>query len=150
MDDIKITIRKMTKEDADAVGRIEYDSFSEPWPVDEFVKVAEADNYIYLVALDHTEVVGYAGCFVTLDGADVTNIAVDSAYKRIGIGEMLLRLLASESEKKGAEALFLEVRESNEPAVSMYTKLGFYNIGIRKAFYRKPTENAILMKKDLK
>ena len=101
------------------------------------------------MAADGERIAGYAGCFVVLENADMTNIAVDEEYRRQGIGDRLIELLSAKAADKGAESLFLEVRESNEPAKNLYAKNGFVKVGMRRNFYRKPDENAILMEKKL-
>ena len=145
-----ITIRKMEEKDAEAVGTIEKSVFSEPCPVEEFVKAAKDDKYIYLVATDDDIIVGYAGCFVVCESADITNIAVKETHRRMGIAEKLLEVLSEQAYGKNADSIFLEVRESNEPAKCLYEKQGFIPVGLRKNFYRKPTENAVLMEKKIK
>lgn len=144
-----ITIRRMEEKDAPYVATIEKAAFSEPWPEVEFVNAVKDDKYIYLVALDDDLLVGYAGCFVVCENADITNVAVSENYRRVGIADKLLEVLAEEASQKGAESLFLEVRESNEPAKCLYGKQGFTQVGMRKNFYRKPDENAILMEKKI-
>lgn len=145
-----ITIRRMEEKDAESVAAIEKEVFSEPWPMEEFAKAAKDDKYVYLVATDDDIIVGYAGCFVVCENADITNIAVSDSHRRMGIAEKLLEVLAKQASQKGAESLFLEVRESNEPAKFLYGKQGFVSVGLRKNFYRKPVENAILMEKKIK
>lgn len=144
-----ITIRKMLVEDAPAVAAIEVRSFSEPWPEFEFVKAVEDRNYCYLVAAHSKEVVGYAGAIVSIDEADVTNIAVKTDFRNQGVGEELLKHLLIQVELRGVDKVFLEVRESNESAISLYRKYGFYQIGKRPGFYKRPIENALLMRKDI-
>ena len=134
---------------SEKVAYIEKNNFSEPWPESEFSKTLQDDKYIYIVAADGERIAGYAGCFVVLENADITNIAVDEEYRRQGIGDRLIELLSLKAADKGAESLFLEVRESNEPAKSLYEKNGFAKVGMRRNFYRKPDENAILMEKKL-
>ena len=149
MDKVRITIRYMEPQDTEKVAYIEKNNFSEPWPESEFSKTLQDDKYIYIVAADGERIAGYAGCFVVLENADITNIAVDEEYRRQGIGDRLIELLSLKAADKGAESLFLEVRESNEPAKSLYEKNGFAKVGMRRNFYRKPDENAILMEKKL-
>ena len=149
MDEVRITIRYMEPQDTEKVAYIEKNNFSEPWPESEFSKTLQDDKYIYIVAADGERIAGYAGCFVVLENADITNIAVDEEYRRQGIGYRLIELLSLKAADKGAESLFLEVRESNEPAKSLYEKNGFVKVGMRRNFYRKPDENAILMEKKL-
>ena len=93
--------------------------------------------------------VGYAGMQVVLDEAEITNIAVDAPYRKRGIAGKLLESLEIICRKKNVKYLHLEVRESNTAARSLYGKMGFEIDGIRKSFYQKPTENAVLMTKVL-
>lgn len=149
MDNIQITIRRMNIADAQAVAAIEADTFSQPWLKKDFENAVKDCNYIYLVATHEEIPVAYAGCVVACEDADITNIAVKIPYRRIGIAYKLLELLAQEAMKKGAQSLFLEVRESNENAKRLYNKYGFLQVGYRKNFYKNPDEAAILMQKKL-
>ncbi|MGN0370297.1 MAG: ribosomal protein S18-alanine N-acetyltransferase [Butyrivibrio sp.] len=144
-----ITIDIMKPEDAGWVSDIEKKVFSEPWPMAEFIKAAESQNYCYITAKDNNKGVGYAGCVISIDEADITNIAVSADYRRLGIGGRLLTELERLLVERNVSKIFLEVRESNEAARELYTQMGFFEIGKRKNFYRKPDEDAILMEKDL-
>ena len=84
-----------------------------------------------------------------LDEADITNVSVDAASRRDGVGESMLQELMRRGEQKGIKAFTLEVRESNLAAISLYQKLGFVSAGIRKNFYDAPKENAVIMWKYL-
>jgi ribosomal-protein-alanine N-acetyltransferase len=86
---------------------------------------------------------------VVLDEAEITNIAVTAPYRKRGIAVKLLEGLEMICRKKNVKYLHLEVRESNTAARSLYGKMGFEIDGIRKSFYQKPTENAVLMTKVL-
>ena len=92
--------------------------------------------------------VGYAllRCF---DDAEVIMIASDPACRRHGIGGALLEALVKEAVRRHASSVFLEVRESNEPARAMYRKAGFEEKGIRRNYYHAPTENAVVMQLEL-
>lgn len=146
---LRVTIRRMEEADCREVADIEAQAFSQPWPYEEFVKTINSDNYIYIVAVCDDIVCGYCGCVIALDEADITNIAVAPQYRRYGIGSMLLECAFKDLSTRNVLRLFLEVRESNEPAQSLYTKEGFKPVGLRKNFYQKPTENAILMARDI-
>ena len=146
-DEFHVIIRRMRAEDAAYVAEIERKSFSEPWPEKEFTKASAADNYIYLVAEHNNKIIGYAGCVFAADEADITNIAVDSEVRRMGIGRRLLLCLVEQAQKAGLANIFLEVRESNINAINLYIKSGFEKISVRKRFYSNPQENAIIMKK---
>ena len=79
----------------------------------------------------------------------ITNVAVRPDHRKKGIADAILTDVLSESQKRGARTIYLEVRESNLPAQKLYEKHGFVSCGIRKNFYRKPTEHAIVMSCDL-
>lgn len=140
-----ITITGMEISHTEEVATIENSTFSEPWSVKAFEDAVMSDNYIYIVALDMDKVVGYAGCVMSMGEADVTNIAVSNEYRRMGIGNELLGQLIKCMKSNDINKVFLEVRESNTGARNLYISKGFSEIGIRKNFYRKPDENAILM-----
>ena len=144
-----IVIRYMESEDVWQVADIEKKCFSEPWSEKAFNDTLSDDNYMYIAAASGKRVVGYAGCVMSPPEADITNIAVESEYRRMGIGEMLMEQLAKKLSERNIETVFLEVRQSNEAAKELYRKQGFEYIGVRKNFYRKPDENGILMAKKL-
>ncbi len=146
----QISIRIMQKEHCPGVYAIERAAFSQPWPMEEFEKAVQSDNYVYLAAEQDGMVCGYCGCVMSPPEADITNIAVDTDLRRLGIGEMLLRCMFSKLSEYGIDKVFLEVRESNEAARNLYAKMGFVPIGRRRNFYSLPTEDAILMSRDIK
>ena len=80
-----------------------------------------------------------------LEEADITNVAVDVPFRGRGIGFLMLQELMRIGRERGVEAFTLEVRQSNQAAISLYERLGFENCGIRKNFYEKPTEHAVIM-----
>lgn len=141
-----IEITHMREEHIDEVADLEYRSFSQPWSRDAFGDTLAKDEYIYLVALAEGRVAGYVGAVIALDEGDITNIAVDEQYKRAGIGMELMKQMEQLLAKKAVKEIFLEVRESNLAARSLYAKCGYAEVGIRKNFYQKPVENGIVMK----
>ena len=140
-----ITIAKMDISHTKEVASIEANTFSEPWSLKAFEDAVTSKDYIYIVALDNEKVVGYAGSVMSMGEADITNIAVCNEYRRMGIGNELLCQLVTQLKNCSVEKVFLEVRESNNSARMLYSSNGFIEIGMRKNFYRKPDENAILM-----
>ena len=76
---------------------------------------------------------------------DVTNIAVFPEYRGQGIGAALTKALLVEGRKRGMNAFTLEVRVGNQAAIHIYEKLGFRSEGVRKGFYEKPKEDALIM-----
>ncbi len=101
-------------------------------------------DFIAAVAPDG-RVLGYVGMTSVLDEGDISNIAVVSDCRRQGIGEALMRRLLALGEARGLSSITLEARESNCPAIALYGKFGFEAVGLRKNYYEKPRESAVLM-----
>lgn len=140
-------IRKMISEDAAVVAAIEKEVFSLPWSEQSFRDAALKEANIYLVAELDGEVAGYAGAWGVFGEADITNVCVAPKYRKMGIADKLLNELLDIGRENNIDVFFLEVRESNQPAISLYEKNGFRKISIRKNFYERPVENAIVMSK---
>ena len=140
-----VVIRKMRPEDLPEVCAIERDNFSLPWSENSFRESLEKDYTVFLVALTEGEVAGYVGCYCVAGTGEITNVAVKASHRRKGIGGMLLEKLYEEGSALDTCEYFLEVRESNEAAITLYNRQGFVKEGIRKNFYEKPVENAVIM-----
>jgi len=142
----RVYIDQMTLADLDGVMAVEEISYLTPWSRRAFVsELTENIHAHYIVARLGREVVGYAGMWVILDEAHVTNIAVHPDWRRRGLGERLLRELISRARARGATRVTLEVRKSNMVAQRLYTRLGFVPRGIRKGYYSDTGEDAIIM-----
>lgn len=139
-------IRKMTMEDVEAVTKIEQECFSLPWSEKSFEDSISREDTIFLVCEEASIVTGYMGMYLSFDEASVTNVAVSPAFRKKGYGEQLVAVAKEKAKDAGAESIFLEVRVSNIPAISLYKKMGFEELGIRKKFYEHPVEDAIIMK----
>ena len=83
-----------------------------------------------------------------LGEADIMNVAVDPAYRRQGIAEQLLLRLEQDLKDEDVHSLTLEVRPSNTPAVSLYEKLGYKQVGCRRGYYHHPKEDALILRKE--
>ena len=140
-----ITIRRMQTEDLTQVCEIEKENFSVPWSERSFSESMARRDTVFLVALVSEEVAGYLGCYCIAGAGEITNVAVKKSFRRQGIGGMLLQKLFEEGVTFDTQEFFLEVRESNEPAIRLYSRQGFIKEGIRKNFYEKPVENALIM-----
>lgn len=140
-------IRRMTMEDIPSVVEIENQCFSLPWSEKSFEDSLSREDTIFLVCeTEESHISGYMGLYLSFDEASVTNVAVSPVYRKRGYGEALVAVAKEEAKAAGAEMIFLEVRVSNEPAISLYKKHGFEELGIRKKFYEHPVEDAIIMK----
>ena len=143
-----IEIVEMTVAQVTAVADLEKVCFSDPWS--EKSVASELDNplALWLVALDGDTVAGYIGSQTVMDETDMMNVAVDPSHRRMGIGEQLVMTLVGKLQKRGSHCLTLEVRDSNEPARSLYEKLGFEQVGRRPNYYRNPREDALILRKE--
>lgn len=130
------------------VAALEKICFHDPWSEASIASELSNSLSLWLVALDGGRVVGYVGSQSVLDGADMMNIAVDPAYRRMGVAEELVKRLIEKLQKKGVICLALEVRISNFAAISLYDKMGFSVAGKRPGYYRHPKEDALIMRKE--
>ena len=142
-------IRKMTLSDVPAIAELEKRCFSDPWS--ESSIASELDNRLsyWLVAEVDGKVVGYVGSQSVLDGADMMNLAVSPDYREQGVGQALVTELSAGLRQNKIISLFLEVRVSNFPAIGLYKKLGFQEVGRRPKYYRNPREDALILRKEL-
>lgn len=127
------------------VAAIEKANFSVPWSLESFRESMKLEHTIYLVAEEEENIMGYCGMYRVFNEGEIVNVAVAEAYRRKKVALQLLKQLFIESSELKVDNFFLEVRESNQPAIQLYKKLGFTEAGIRKNFYEKPRENAIFM-----
>ena len=149
-------IRRMTFEDIPSVVEIEKQCFSLPWSEKSFEDSISREDTLFLVCEEEQCdllqqkndkcITGYMGLYISFDEASVTNVAVSPDCRKKGYGEALVSKAKELAKEVGAESVFLEVRASNTPAISLYKKQGFEELGIRKKFYEHPVEDAIIMK----
>ncbi len=141
-----IKIRDMSSDDIPEVAKLERRTFSEPWSGKGFAESLAQEYTLFLVAQAPDEhIAGYCGLYLSVDEAEITNVAVREADRRRGIGDAMLAALLREAAQRGAQRIYLEVRVSNRPAIRLYEKHGFAPCGIRKGFYRWPDEDALVM-----
>ncbi|MBQ8799137.1 MAG: ribosomal protein S18-alanine N-acetyltransferase [Lachnospiraceae bacterium] len=140
------TIKQMTEEDVAAVAVLEGENFSRPWSYDAFLKTLSDENYIVIIAKEADALLGYCVLLCTGEEGDITNVCTAPTARGKGVATEMLTTLMEEGTTCGVTEFFLEVRESNTPARSLYTKLGFEEIGLRKNYYEDPKEHAVLMK----
>lgn len=135
----------------DAVEEIEKQCFSLPWSRQALISQLPDDMHMFVVAENEQgTAIGYVGMMYVLDEGYISNVAVSPDYRRLGIADALITKLVSKAEDKALSFVTLEVRESNLAAIKLYEKNGFSEVGMRKNYYEKPKENAILMTRFLK
>lgn len=136
----------MTMADLDEVMEVEQASFTSPWSRQAFIRELTDNLYAhYIIARIGGRVGGYAGMWLVMGEAHVTNIAIKPEYRGRGYGERLLRRLMELAVAGEANRMTLEVRRSNLIAQKLYAKLGFTAQGLRKRYYTDTNEDAIIM-----
>jgi ribosomal-protein-alanine N-acetyltransferase len=157
---VSIRLRDATALDVDAIARIEALAFTDPWSRASFASLLGSPHVVFLVAEQCTapafsdapgargEVAGYVVAWTVADEAEIANVAVAPSLRGRGFGGRLLDAALREVERRGAGAVFLEVRESNAAARALYAARRFVEVGRRRAYYRRPQEDALVLRRD--
>lgn len=141
-----LQIERMSLSDAERAAELEQRVFSMPWSSQGFCDALKQEQNIFLTAkTEDGTFAGYCGLYVAGNEGEITNVAVAPSMRRRGIAQMLLQELFAQAKKQKITQIFLEVRSSNQAAQQLYLKAGFQSCGIRKRFYQKPTEDAVVM-----
>ena len=143
-----IEIVSMVESHVAQVAALEKACFTTPWSENSVRAELTNPLSLWLVAVDHGQVVGYVGSQSVMDEADMMNVAVSDAYRRQGIARKLVEALITALDKRGVHSLTLEVRASNEPAKQLYRQIGFEQVGRRPNYYRNPKEDALILRKE--
>ena len=142
-------IENMTLAHVAPIAQLEKQCFSDPWSEKSIATELECRLSCWLVAVEEDTVIGYVGSQTVIDESDMMNLAVHPDHRRKGVAEALVDALCAALRQKGSKGLTLEVRVSNEPAISLYEKLGFSQAGRRPNYYRNPREDALILRKTL-
>lgn len=143
-----LQIVKMQAKHIENLAEIEKLCFSKPWSYDGLAEELSNPLAVFFVAEDENgKAVGYAGMHHIVDEGYITNIAVHPDFRRKGIATALVRKLDTYAGENGLALLTLEVRRSNETAISIYRREGFDEEGVRRGFYECPVEDALIMTK---
>ena len=124
---------------------VEAACFSQPWSANSLELLTKDGIGVGFACLDGGRVVAYGGMICAVDEGQITNIAVLPDYRRRGMGDAIVRSLLRYAKDQHLDSVTLEVRASNAAAIALYRRTGFSEAGRRKAFYTKPTEDAIIM-----
>jgi [ribosomal protein S18]-alanine N-acetyltransferase len=152
-------IRTAVRADLEAMLRIEQASFADPWSVESLstaltlermrVLVAEAADDEARSGDVAAELLGYVVALVVGAEAEIADLAVAPEARRMGIGRALIGRVLAELEEDGVRAVYLEVRESNHVARTLYESSGFGSIGRRRGYYRHPLEDALVLRREI-
>ena len=124
---------------------VETACFSQPWSATSLELLTREGIGVGFVCLSDGRVAAYGGMICAVDEGQITNIAVLPDYRRRGMGDALIKSLLRYAKEERLDTVTLEVRASNAAAIALYRRNGFSEVGRRKAFYTKPTEDAIIM-----
>ncbi len=138
-------LERMTETTAPLVAVLEAESFSTPWSGTSIRAELENPYAIWLTALNGDALAGYMGVQFGPDGGDIMTIATAPEFRGQGVAKKLISAMAEMLKEKELRWLTLEVRPSNAQAVGLYQALGFREVGRRPRYYKKPTEDALLM-----
>jgi [ribosomal protein S18]-alanine N-acetyltransferase len=134
-------------DEIDAVLAVEEASFTNPWTREMYVAELENRNvsYCYLAKDEDGRVLGFCSYWHVLDELHINNLAVLPQERRAGIGSALLTFVLNQGAALGARRATLEVRRSNDFARLLYERFGFTVAGVRRAYYTKPVEDALVL-----
>lgn len=139
---------KMRESHVAQIAEIEKLCFNDPWSENSIRYELTNAISLWLVAVCDGKVAGYVGSQSVLDEADMMNIAVHPDYRKQGVAQMLIAQLIAMLSTQGVRSLTLEVRTSNDPAIALYEKMGFVQVGRRPNYYRNPKEDALILRKE--
>lgn len=145
----EIIVRELKVEDSAAVAEMEQQIFSDSWSEKSVLETVQQKQSVCFAAEKAGHLLGYLLAYHAADEAEIARIAVQKEARRQGAAGKLMQALEHYCEEHKMEKLLLDVRESNEAARSFYTKNGFVEDGIRQGFYVNPSEDAVLMSRQL-
>lgn len=140
-----ISFRSMSAADISAVEKMEAEAFYDAWSQNMLLNEINNELTTYLVMELEGKVIGYCGFWLVAGEAQITRVAVEEELRGQGFGTRLTAALINKAWELGAEAITLEVRESNLAAQRAYLTCGFASEGIRPNYYEDNHENAVIM-----
>lgn len=147
-----VRLRRAMPADVDAIHAIEQVSFADPWSRESFAQLAERalrSEVSFRVAEVDGQVAGYLVGWFAADEGELANIAVAPAWRGHGVASALLDELLAAAASRAVTAVYLEVRESNARARALYAARGFEAVGRRRGYYRRPVEDALVLRRQL-
>ncbi|MBQ7223133.1 MAG: ribosomal protein S18-alanine N-acetyltransferase [Erysipelotrichaceae bacterium] len=145
-------IRKARKADLEAILGIEQRCFKHPWNRDQYLYEMNENPYCQLWVMERDgKVIGFYDLWLIFEQAEIANIAIDVPWQHHGLGEQLMQHLENLARENGCETIGLEVRVSNQRAISLYERSGFFIVNTRPGYYKDPDgfEDAYRMMKGI-
>lgn len=143
-----MTYRFLEKQDAERIFELESASFKDGWNVSGLTSAFNGGRYFALGVFDSEKLVAFIGFSISIETADIETVCTKKEYRKQGLGTELIVRAEKFLKEKNINKIFLEVRESNTPAINLYIKNGFNKISIRKKYY-PDGEDAIVMVKEI-
>ena len=140
----------MRRDDITTIVLLEAQIFPDPWPEAAFIEELNRENRGVIIAETNGAIAGYAAYIIIYGEAHLTNIAVAPEYRGKSIAKKLLNYILNVAKKADCEYIFLDVRQSNKAAISLYEKFGFIKLYRRPNYYHSPVEDALVMVKNLR
>ncbi len=141
---MELEITKMQLSDLEQIKEKLLEDFDDFWTVNILKEEIQSEKSQYIVAKQNQGIVGFAGIRIIIDEVEIMNIVVRKDKRQEGIGSRLLQEILKTAKEQNAQVVILEVNEKNQPAIKLYQKFGFEQIGLRKKYYHN-TDNAIIM-----
>ena len=120
-----------------------------PWTVEQIKDTLDTESTLIFYATINQQVVGFIMTSLTIDMVDVFMVVVSIEFKKQSIGTKMFEALISYCEQEKISEIILETRITNIPAIALYERVGFQKVGLRKAYYSSPIEDAIIMKREI-
>src|SRR4051812_32397886 len=143
-----VDVRPLRPVDLDAIERIERRAYPTPWSRSMFAGELAKPNGVCLGAFQGEDMLGYLIVAKYVDAWHVMNVAVDESYRSRGVARALMERLFDLTEEDAERGYTLEVRVSNDVAISLYASLGFVETGVRRGYYTDNREDALIMWRD--
>lgn len=144
-----LVFRRIESRDLDQIVEIEQEAFPEPWTRGMFCQEISSPMSKFYVALLGDTLIGYVGYWQVVDEAHITSVTVRKDYRGRGYGRALTDHIIRVAANEGLTRATLEVRVTNVIAQNLYKSLGFRKTGLRKGYYKKTNEDAIIMARNI-
>ena len=145
---MEYTVCDVTAAHIPQIEALERQCFSMPWTAELLQSQMKGSQHEFIAAVStEGNVLGYVGMMYVLDEGYISNVAVSPEHRRQGIADALIDRLCKICEGLSLSFVTLEVRAGNAPAIALYEKHGFRRVGLRKNYYERPKEDALLMTK---
>jgi ribosomal-protein-alanine N-acetyltransferase len=142
-----VVLRHAMAADAERIAEIERAAFTDPWSRRSFEALLQDRRVFFTVAtVDDAIVAGYVVAWFAADEGEIANLAVAPAARRRHLGAALLDATIRAARARHVSSLYLEVRDSNTAARALYASRGFNEVGRRRAYYRRPVEDALVLR----